>query len=122
MKRGTLSCGMMPHTISHMAKSKLTPEQTNLLNEILEMFRAFDAAKARLKGESINWAFVTFQGFDTNDPYESDLVLHGGYPESHRKMLPHYRRLLAAWHGCSDKKNLTRDDVLRIIQTARPTR
>jgi hypothetical protein len=28
---------MMPLTISHMARSKLTPEQTNLLNEILEV-------------------------------------------------------------------------------------
>jgi uncharacterized protein YfbU (UPF0304 family) len=105
-----------------MAKSKLSPEQVNLLNQILEMFTAFDAAKDRLKGESIDWRFLAFQGFDANDPSESGFALHGGYQDSHRKMLPHYVRLLAAWRGCRDKNNLTRHDVLNIVQTARPTR
>jgi hypothetical protein len=86
------------------------------------MFKAFDAARHRIKGESINWSFLTFEGFDSKDPSESKFSLYGGYPDSKRKMLPHYIRLLAACRGCPDSKNLTRSDVLRIIQTARPTR
>jgi uncharacterized protein YfbU (UPF0304 family) len=113
---------MKPQTITHMAQSKLSPQELNLLNEILEMFKAFDAARHRLIGDSIDWTFLTFQGFDTKDPSESKFSLHGGYHDSQRKMLPHYVRLLAACRGCRDSKNLTRDDVLRIIQTARPTR
>ena len=113
---------MTPNTTSHAHKSKLSPQEVSLLNEILEMFKSFDAARHRLTGESIDWSFLAFQGFDTNDPSESRFSLHGNHPDSRRKMLPHYIRLLAALRGCPDNKNLTRADVLRIIQTARPTR
>jgi len=102
--------------------AKLSPQELSLLNEILEMFKAFDAARHRLPGESIDWNFLAFHGFDANDSSEAKFSLHGGYHDSHRKMLPHYIRLLAAWRGCPDNKNLKRSDVLRIIQTARPTR
>src|SRR5579863_7554661 len=103
-------------------KSKLTPQELNLLTEILEMFKTFDAARHRLPGESIDWTFLSFLGFDAKDPAESKYSLHGGYRDSQRKMLPHYIRLLAAWRGCRDNKNLTRADVLGIILSARPTR
>jgi uncharacterized protein YfbU (UPF0304 family) len=103
-------------------KSKLTPQELSLLNEILEMFKSFDAARKRLAGDSIDWTFLNFLGFDAADPVESKYSLHGGYRDSQRKMLPHYIRLLAAWRGCRDNKNLTRAEVLGIIQSARPTR
>ncbi|MHB0955692.1 MAG: YfbU family protein [Pirellulaceae bacterium] len=96
------------------------------VREILAMYRALRRAYDTLPDKSgIDESLITFDGFDANDAGEDEyrraareiaIATRGpDIPNSHFPRLRGYQMMLRAWNNSSDKENLTRKDIIRII-------
>jgi uncharacterized protein YfbU (UPF0304 family) len=95
--------------------------------EFFEMFRVLRQSYDDLPDKSgIDENLITFDGFDANDPNEN-LYLQAAREiamysrdfdvfDSHMPRLRGYQRMLQAWRESSNKENLTKEDILRIIK------
>ena len=88
----------------------------------LALRRAYDALPDK---SGIDESQIEFGGFDANDDREHEF-LQVGYRlacvnrnirvfDSHFQRLRGYEMMLQAWRNSRDKENLTKEDVLRII-------
>ena len=84
--------------------------------EIQRMFRVLERCYEQLPDKSgINSHWLKYEGFDANDPYEFRLLQYADHRNSHWPMLATYRRMLSKWQSSRDRENLTKEDILRII-------
>ncbi len=96
------------------------------LKEILAMFRALRRAYDALPDKSgIEESDITLDGFDANDDLEHEYLKVGHRLalvnrdiqvfDSHFPMLRGYQMMLGAWRNSRDRENLTKEDILRIM-------
>jgi uncharacterized protein YfbU (UPF0304 family) len=98
------------------------------VTEVLNMYRALKIAARDLPPGALSAEDAKFQGFDGNHEtehfqYARFLLDTPGFHDeskedarnSHRRMLPLYRRMLAAWKQSQDRWQLTPDDIARIL-------
>jgi uncharacterized protein len=111
------------------SEDELSTEECRKVMDILDMYRVMRAAHARLSDRAaITEHDVTFPGFDGNNEskhfsYAKYLIEDCGRWEefkgcdlnTHSEMMPVYDRMLAAWNQSKDQVELTREDVLRIL-------
>lgn len=102
--------------------------------DILEMFRNLHFTYNKLQNrDGLDDFTFSFSGFDgNNEPGQLFYAMYyiqdlGNYEEfkkldlnSHAQFLPSYRRMLAAWKESKDRFNLTKEDLLRIQEAAKP--
>lgn len=107
---------------------ELSEEASREVLDILQMHDTLKRSYAALVDNSgIDENDIRFRGFDGNN--ETHLMAYtryfitglGHYDEfgtgdfnSHRVMLPVYRRMLAEWEKSADKNSLTKNDIERI--------
>lgn len=114
---------------------EMSEEECSEVLDILEMYRAITLSYNELKDKSgIEENEIRFRGFDGNDEtrqfsYANYFIIDlGRYNElrygaehpgfnSHCSMLDKYRRMLSEWQKCSDKQNLSNDDIKRILES-----
>ncbi len=98
---------------------------------ILDMFRYIYYACSKYDCSDIPLEFRRFQGFDGNEEtsylnYARFIVEQEHWYEelgqngitdlnSHTPMLPKYRKMLEQWKSCEDPHQLTKKDVIRIV-------
>ena len=96
------------------------------LKEILALFRALRRAYDALPDKSkIEEFLITFDGFDANDDLEHEYLKVGRRLaavnrdiqvfDSHMPRLRGYQIMLGAWRNSRDRENLTKDDILRLM-------
>lgn len=107
----------------------LSKQQCLEVYDILDMFRALQSAYRDLEDQSgIEQRDIIFEGFDGNNEtkfygYSNYLARQEKYTESlgkygidsHRPTLHRYRPMVVAWKHSSEQYELTRDDLVRII-------
>jgi uncharacterized protein len=126
------------HTMfEHISESTLSEEGCQEVLDILTMFTDLKYFVSKIDDVSgINAFYLEFPGFDANEEgkyygyanYFCDLgrfeTLEGaGKKNSHGPFLGTYRRMLAEWRQCRTKDaigmyNLTKDDLIRIVNAA----
>jgi len=112
----------------------LTIDECKEVLDILDMFRALRDAYERLEDKNIiDFNKIKFIGFDGN--YETkylmyatyfivdlnrydELKVKGKYPDfnSHVPMIDKYRSMLSKWKDSRNKYELSKDDLIRIIE------
>ncbi len=105
----------------------VTIQECEEVIDILDMFDALRICYARLEDNSgIDEYQVRFLGFDGN--HEAKQLLYARYlkkdgrfadlenidSNSHLRVLPIYRRMLAEWNRSDNKYELSKDDIMRI--------
>jgi uncharacterized protein YfbU (UPF0304 family) len=99
---------------------------TEEVREIFAMCRALRRSYDALPDTSgIDKSIITFDGFDANDEHEHEylrvarqLATVGHDIEvfnSHMPRLRGYEMMVQAWRRSKDKENLSKEDILRII-------
>ncbi len=98
---------------------KLSYRRQQLLNEhfqFVPMFNSLVTSYQKLADKSgIDESRLRFRGYDSHKDSEGWMNHHVGGFCSHTEMLPTYRRMFSRWQGCKDPQNLTREEILRII-------
>jgi uncharacterized protein YfbU (UPF0304 family) len=106
-----------------MARERLVTDEAR---EMFAMFCALRRSYDALPDKSgIDESQITFDGFDANDDeeYEYLQVAHRLASisrdiqafDSHFPRLRGYRMMMQAWRGSRDRENLTKEDIIRII-------
>jgi uncharacterized protein YfbU (UPF0304 family) len=98
-------------------RDQLHDWELELIREIRTMFRALEASYDRLEDKSgIDQVLIRFDGFDAHDRYESRFLPYVNWMDSHMQRLPYYKRLLQHWRESRDKENLSKGDIVRIVE------
>lgn len=126
--RTAIENGFAPHYEPEFLDDELSEEGCREVRDILEMHQQLKTAYERLDDISdVEQYLVKFEGFDGNN--ESKQLRYaqyfinelGRYPEldannSHALSLDRYRKMLQEWNASSDKRQLTKEDIVRIIK------
>ena len=112
---------------------EISKEKCREVIDILSMYRAVTFSERKLdKNDRIDHRFLKFRGFDGNE--ESQLMAYAEYFvqnlrrftelkygsdradfNSHMPMLDEYRAMLEEWKKCTDINELSREEILRIL-------
>lgn len=118
---------------------ELAEEQCKEVLDILDMYRALTFSFQRLEDKTgIKEYYIKFPGFDGNDELESKMMGYTRYfindlnrfdelrddsrfPDynSHCKMLGIYRRMLEEWKRSGNKHDLSKEEIIKIINAGR---
>jgi uncharacterized protein YfbU (UPF0304 family) len=83
------------------------------------MFAALRSSYDRFEDKrGINKSLISFDGFNRESPIEAKFCRFFDRIASPIDRLPYYQRLLEAWKRSKDRQNLTREDLLRILDQA----
>lgn len=106
----------------------LSPDVRQEVRDILEMFRAIYPNQHSMPGTLPEAAFAGFDGNEEPEHYAYARFLleeRGLWSESktnnyntHTNVLGDYRKMLLEWNKSSDKLNLTKDDIKRVVAFA----
>jgi uncharacterized protein YfbU (UPF0304 family) len=122
--------------LTEMFHDELSEEACEEVINILSMYSALIFSFKSLKDKNgIDEDDIKFRGFDGNDSVEAKMMGYAKYfmndldrfdglrdnskfpnYNSHCPMLNSYRRMLDVWGICSNKNELSKEDIIRIIE------
>jgi hypothetical protein len=131
LHRKAVEGGFVSHYKPHMLLGEEVSEE--VCREVLEILRMHRALKFSFQSlqdtGGIEESQIQFRGFDENmephqtaytgylfdDPDRFDKLKQSGGYNSDTPMLERYRRMLLQWQDSEDQKNLTKEDLARIV-------